>query len=341
MKWLAAAAGLVFLAACRSGPHQILANRPRGTENLLVVVEAADRGPAQRALARRLAKQGHCAAALFHWSWANRLEKKNKTKNRSTPFLSACSKRLKPRRPAPFHGSQARLWRALRSARVFLPAVSTYYGSNDAEKAWAASQCNRQRRCAIESWPPLTRVHLSAFSMSRTEVTVSAWNRCVKAGACSRAAKGATLRPVTGIDMQQAENFCRWAGGRLPTEQEWERAARPVHQALVLWPWGNHWLGDCAWIEQPEKAGPAPVGTHPCDLSPEGLVDMAGNVAEWTRPATPERRRGLGLVKGGAWSDPRWRASIFARQVVSRDRRDPHLGFRCVWPEPQKPARRN
>ena len=340
MNPIAASVAVILLATgCSSGSEGPAAGQARTAEDLLSVAKGQRDASFQRKLALRLAKRKNCGAALFHWQRAQALAKKQ-SGAKPPEALIRCAKMLFPKAEETKLSELASLWRALQTPRVFLPAAVTFFGSNDQEKHWAAAQCKKPQPCDMDRWPLLSEVSLPSFTMSRTEVTVGQWNLCVRTGGCQGRVSGPKRLPVTDLDLSQAESYCHWAGGRLPTEQEWERAARPGAVPLVLWPWGNHWVAGCAALEQPDKKGPAPVGTHPCDLSEAGVADMAGNVAEWVRPS-PGLRRDLGLVKGGSWSDPRWRGTVFARIVVPTDHRDAHLGFRCVWPGSKRPGGRN
>lgn len=128
-------------------------------------------------------------------------------------------------------------------------------------------------------------VILSAFEIDKTEVTQKAFQACAKAGKCTAPAANfdpATKadHPVTDVTWEQAAAYCKWAGKRLPTEAEWERAARGTEG--LRFPWGN----DPPTCEQANFKGCAPRGTHPvgshtAGASPYGALDMAGNVYEW------------------------------------------------------------
>ena len=131
-------------------------------------------------------------------------------------------------------------------------------------------------------------VTLSSYEIDRTEVVQGAYALCVADGACS-APVTAHWRPgerpqwpAVGLDHAMATAYCDWVGKRLPTEAEWERAARGTD--LRVYPWGND-DPDCAihgaWAIPGCVAEPAGVGTHPAGASAVGADDMAGNVWEW------------------------------------------------------------
>lgn len=128
--------------------------------------------------------------------------------------------------------------------------------------------------------------------------------------------------PVIGVTYYEAEAYCKWAGGRLPSEAEWEKAARwdEVNQHARIWPWGDTW--DPEKCNNPEDhnaaAGgyrvnqSAPVGSYPEGASPYGCLDMVGNAYEWVAdyarsyPGHPEPFDHTGkyhFVRGGCWDD--------------------------------------
>jgi formylglycine-generating enzyme required for sulfatase activity len=147
------------------------------------------------------------------------------------------------------------------------------------------------------------RVWLASYGMDRTEVTVGAFDRCVRAGACDTALValatpqlGGATQPIVGVSWEQARAYCHWVGGRLPTEAEWERAARG-HDGRTF-PWGSVWdprranhgsldptqirLSATGCSDATDGfAFTAPVGSYPDGASPDGLLDMAGNAWEW------------------------------------------------------------
>lgn len=230
----------------------------------------------------------------------------------------------------------------------------------------------KERACAAEVFraeEPARKVFLSAFQIGRTEVTVRAYRACVQAGVCSpepllhrdeRFLKPEL--PITHVTWHEAARYCAFVGGRLPTEAEWERAARGRDGRT--WPWGNvarpghsnhgRFVAAELWpvpnvpVLQGDPSDGfaflAPVGAFPQGASPEGLHDTAGNVMEWTADVyaeePPQSRarvnpRGpaegpLRTVRGGSWRQPRMFQRTTARDGVAPDARTPEIGFRCA-----------
>lgn len=180
---------------------------------------------------------------------------------------------------------------------------------------------------------PWRTVTVAAFEIDRTEVTVEAYTRCYRAGPCRDAgdrvhafeiemAKPGTLRPIRepeplwggtdpldpdlpiwDVSAEEARAYCAWAGKRLPTELEWERAARGDDGRP--YPWGTE-PADCeraAYLDCPRKRSSLrpmedivhPVGSLPRGASPYGVLDMVGNVAEWAEPADGNTSRAVAL----------------------------------------------
>lgn len=132
---------------------------------------------------------------------------------------------------------------------------------------------------------PAHRVTLRAFTIDRLEVTNADYRRCVTAGVCRAPRRfGPEVerprQPVVGVAWDDAERYCAWTGGRLPTEAEWEKAARGTDARRF--PWGDAPEPD---LEHAVFAsllrGPGEVGARPVGASPYGALDMAGNVWEW------------------------------------------------------------
>jgi hypothetical protein len=124
-------------------------------------------------------------------------------------------------------------------------------------------------------------VTLPTFQIHRNEVTASEYAQCVAAGACPRVNDRMNFEPAQLTERAQAEAYCRWVGARLPTEDEWEAAAR--EDTTRLFPWGDEYVESCdaVAVENPgECYGVQTVGTRSLDRTPRGVNDLAGNVRE-------------------------------------------------------------
>ncbi len=201
---------------------------------------------------------------------------------------------------------------------------------------------------------PIHRVQLSSFCMDRTEVTVAAFRLCVSTGACSAPTgmscnwqtAGREQHPVNCVDWGQAMTYCRTNGARLPTEAEWEYAARGTDGRT--YPWGNTApTTRSLCFGRMHDQGTCEVASFPRDVSPFGVFDMGGNLVEWvsdwydpyssnaqidpTGPATePTERRGR-VTRGGVWGNPNpSRARAARRDWNPQVERNETIGFRCV-----------
>jgi formylglycine-generating enzyme required for sulfatase activity len=200
-------------------------------------------------------------------------------------------------------------------------------------------------------------VWLDDYWIDRTEVTVARYKRCVEAGRCTLPpyADGGERfdrpdYPVVMVSWNDAQRFCTWAGGRLPTEAEWERAARGLTGRRF--PWGNVYNpflsnhGVFGLEELDARDGfleLAPVGSYPDGRTPEGIVDLAGNVQEWVydwfareypsasaaNPRGPETGD-VRVVRGGGYHNGRAWLRGAARDHLPPGFKLPWVGFRCV-----------
>ena len=151
-----------------------------------------------------------------------------------------------------------------------------------------------------EDEKPVHTVYLDAFWIDQTEITNRMYLKCVEEGVCNQPVQGAhtALRvdssthevyygnpefydyPVIYVNHIQADIYCRWAGRRLPTEAEWEKAARGTDGRL--YPWGNEPPNETLLNYDGIIGDTTKVGSYPAGASPYGALDMAGNLWEWT-----------------------------------------------------------
>jgi formylglycine-generating enzyme required for sulfatase activity len=216
---------------------------------------------------------------------------------------------------------------------------------------------------AAEDEKPRRAVTLDGFWIDRTEVSNFQYRQCVAAGGCSpHRSQGSRFegdyQPVVGVNWYQAARYCRWAGGRLPTEAEWEKAARGVDGRI--YPWGNVFDGarlnwcdsNCIadWRNFDLNDGyryTAPVGSYLLGASPYGALDMSGNVWEWTadwyQPQAYAQAAGNNptgpakgvqkVVRGGSWLYYGKNLRVTARHKDLPGYSYDNIGFRCVMEE--------
>jgi formylglycine-generating enzyme required for sulfatase activity len=138
----------------------------------------------------------------------------------------------------------------------------------------------------------------------------------------------ASHRPVVNVSWNQARQFCLSQGRRLPTEEEWEKAARGTDGRL--YPWGNDY--DPARANAGQRfPGPTNTGAFEEGRSPYGLYDMAGNVAEWTESSDGDVK----VYRGGSWASAPEGVRVTSRGIIAPAHRLPDLGFRCAMDGPR------
>jgi formylglycine-generating enzyme required for sulfatase activity len=172
---------------------------------------------------------------------------------------------------------------------VLVPAGTALVGSDDPD--------------SDEERQPLHSVWLSGFFIDRTEVTNAEFARFRPAHVFD---PSQAKLPATGITYDEAEAYAKWAGKRLPTEDEWEKAARGTDGRVF--PWGNTWDKSKVAARAPKPTQKLacgkpsrvrPVGSVPVGTSPYGCVDMAGNAWEWVQ-GHPNGNTEQRMIKGGA-----------------------------------------
>ena len=172
-------------------------------------------------------------------------------------------------------------------------------------------------------------VDVAAFELARTPVTNAQYERFVAEGGAAAPPHWPAPddHPVTFVDWHEASAFCAWAGGRLPTEAEWEKAARGTDGRT--YPWGDEEDESRAAVGDGIKHGStSPVGSHPDGASPYGLLDLAGNVWEWTSTEYPPGER---VLRGGSFASPGLAWARCTMRSHSRPvRRQAHIGFRVA-----------
>jgi formylglycine-generating enzyme required for sulfatase activity len=244
------------------------------------------------------------------------------------------------------------------SGMVRIPAGKFWYGC----KEQLDVDCDPDEK-------PGQWIESPGFWIDRTEVTVQAFHGCALANVCPTAGlrmpywkdeerpswawacnwgkQGREKHPMNCVSWSQASTYCEWAGKRLPSEQEWERAARGAGGSK--YPWGSAGYGEAGPVaniadetlarEKPRWPAAkgyddgfyatAPVGSFPAGSSPEGALDMLGNVWEWTSSwSDPDHK--YRVARGGSWANAPQLVRASNRYRFNPAYRGETFGFRCV-----------
>ncbi len=237
---------------------------------------------------------------------------------------------------------------------ILIPAGAFLMGSSDAEIEKISRDLAHGELDSSARWfaaeRPQHEAHVEKFYIDKYEVTNTQYKEFIQATGHSLPRhwtggtypEGKSDHPVSYVSWEDANDYCKWVGKRLPTEIEWEKAARGTD--VLIWPWGNTFDVTKCNVESWEGSGSRPVGSYPDGVSPYGVYDMAGNVWEWTDSlydaypgstyTSPEFGKKLRVMRGGSWYHYNSLGPIGAR-CASRDKQMPQamsniVGFRCA-----------
>lgn len=264
-----------------------------------------------------------------------------------------------------------------RAEMVCVAAGEFTLGTSDAQRETWLKEHPLDERESFKDERPQCRVNLPGFWIGRTEVTNAQYLAFVRATGHrapdhwkgGEAPSGLDRFPVVGVNWEDAHAYCGWAGGRLPSELEWEKAARGAEGRVFPWgdqwdnkrcrnfelitgkkyAWGTDWISDLgSWSHDPVREGPAAVGAYGAGASPYGCLDMAGNVTEWCADwyeekayqryakgdLKPPGRGTERVLRGGSWFNPRptYFRCAYRNYYYPGRRYFSHdsIGFRCV-----------
>ena len=202
---------------------------------------------------------------------------------------------------------------------------------------------------------PAHTISVDEFWIDKYEVRNLDYEKCIAAGACQPPSNSSSatrssyfgnpqydMFPVIFVSWNDANTYCKWLGRRLPTEAEWEKAARGSYQ--LNYPWGNDFDSNRVNSSEDGIGDTLPVNAHPNGASPYGALNMAGNVWEWVadwydadyyinspgaNPKGPDSGN-FRVVRGGGYDNNQYNVGTIIRSRESPDFSSPDLGFRCA-----------
>jgi len=320
-------------------------NRTAARKDLETIITKYPQTRPARQAAEMLA-EWKLADALLHWE-AGRMPQ-------GLTLLKAITKSFPDTTAARKAARHLKLYLGTPKDMVFVPGGEFTMGLDKSAAEELSLKLNVPRALQARHISPQIlgkKLSLPPFYIDRHEVTNAQYKAYVDATGAppppSPAWSGNSVRkglenyPVTNVTFREAAAYARWAGKRLPTEKEWEKAARGVDGRVF--PWGNSFSPDRAvtGLRMPPPKAPEPVGSAPDGRSPYGALDMIGNVQEWTQsifipygregtppPAAKDLRR---AVRGAGYDEPdAFLATATARRAVPENARERSLGFRCA-----------
>ena len=261
-------------------------------------------------------------------------------------IASACTPATNPPVTVPSAASSA-------DQMALIPAGAFKMG-NSIDQAMV--ECKKYRDDCEPGWfgaeEPVHSVDLPAFYMDKYEVTNALYKACVTAGKCPppRLNNSATHPdyygnalydnyPVINVNWDNAQTYCEWRGGRLPSEAEWEKAARGTDGRTF--PWGEVLDKTRANYADSKLGDPVAVGSYESGKSPYGIYDMTGNVWEWASDwfdvypggdpaANGDYGQKARVLRGGAWLDPGNSIHAAFRGSLDPTHSFGNIGFRCA-----------
>lgn len=179
-------------------------------------------------------------------------------------------------------------------------------------------------------------IEVAAFAIDAYEVHEARYSECIAASACAKVPlSGEPGRALGGVTLEEASRFCAWAGGALPSAEQLAFAAAGSMGRRYAWGDTGAVCRRAAWglLRGPcaeGATGPEITGSHPDGVSPEGVFDLAGNVAEWTAPSQKDAM--LVDVRGGSFADGAASAlRSWHRRQLEGHTRAADVGWRCVY----------